>query len=83
MKLRNMPCSKDPGSAIANSPIAFAIVLPSTRVRVSATPIIRISRLNHFDLSAYGLFLLLPTLNPCRYLHVPKAVFRMCWAALS
>ena len=73
----------DSGDASQASPSGACDVLPSTNQKVSATPIYKISELNHFGLAVYGSPLSLSTLNPFRYLHRPKTRSGMRWAPLS
>ena len=56
-------------------------MLFSTIQKASTISTIRISRLNHFDVSAYGLLNTSLTLNACRYLPAPKVSVQGGWAA--
>ena len=80
--LQDMPCSPTPGMLIGTARVSFQPVLSSTVLRVSTIPKSAISRLNRFNLSAYGLPFSLSTLDPCRCRHEPKTRSGVRWAPL-
>ena len=67
----------DPGGATPDVLTGHGVMLSSAITTASTTHVYQFSRLNHFNLAAYGLPVSLSTLNSYRYLHESKTRSRV------